>query len=344
MASGCSGPTHSILLSMFTRRRTGCGAALATLYIFTAAWLSSAVQVQVQGQDVKNAFEPPITGRYEGSLIKEQSVRAFDRTTMMTSRSAQGKFAGIAVEGKRTVTALQGPRGRSALEIFTNYANALKGAGFRTEFACGREKCPRGMLIDGLGANGNVELSRALAIFGDGSIEDEHYLVASRNVPNGTEYIRIAARGPKLPVVVIDLVQPAAMETHVKVVEAGKIASDLATSGHVSLYAVFFDFDKADLKPESRPQLEELAKYLSSNPTINVYIVGHTDGKGKMEYNSDLSRRRAAAVVTAVTSQFGIPAARLSAHGVGPLAPLGTNDTEEGRALNRRVEVVKRLE
>ena len=110
------------------------------------------------------------------------------------------------------------------------------------------------------------------------------------------------------------------------------------------MYAVFFDFDRAELKPESKPQLEELTKYLRSDPGMKVFIVGHTDGVGKVEYNQDLSRRRAEAVVAALVSEHRIATTRLSAHGVGPLAPLATNDTGEGRALNRRVEVVKRLE
>ena len=295
-------------------------------------------------QDVRNAVEPPIVGRYEGSVIKEQSVRAIDRATMSTRADPPGKFESITVEGRRTLTALQGPRGRSALEIFTNYANALNSAGFKTIFRCGREQCPRGMLTVGLGPDPSSGLRRPLAILGDGSIEDGHYLVASRAVPAGTEYVRIAAMGPNLPVVVLDVVQPAAMETRVKVVEAATMQSDIVQQGKVVLYAIFFDFDRAGLKPESTPQLEELAKYLRGDPTVNVFVVGHTDGAGKVEYNNDLSHRRAAAVVSALISCYQIPAGRLSAQGVGPLAPLARRDTEEGRALNRRVEVVKRLE
>lgn len=289
-------------------------------------------------QDIKDAVEPPIVGRYEGSFIKEQSVRAFDRTAMATQFNARGQFERIDVEGRRTLTALQGPRGRSALEIFTNYANALKSAGFRVLYTCSRANCPSRML------EGLDELRRQLSLYGDGSIEDQHYLVASRRVPVGTEYIRIAARGPVLPVVIVDIVQPAAMETRVKVVEADAMRSEIARQGRVALYSVFFDFDRAELKSESKPQLEELAKYLRSDPGVNVFIVGHTDGKGKVDYNQDLSRRRAAALVAALVGEHRIATSRLSAYGVGPLAPLASNDTEEGRALNRRVEVVKRLE
>lgn len=309
---------------------------------FTAAM--SAWPGVMLAQDIRNAIEPPILGRYEGSAIKEQTIRAFDQTTLMTRLGAQGQFTGIAVAGKRTVTALQGPSGRSALEVFTNYANALNGAGFKTIFRCSRNECPHGMLFNGLGSEPASELRRALSVFGDGSIDDQHYLVASRSVPAGTEYFRIAAMGPKLPVVVLDLVQPAAMETRVKVVEMDSMKNEIAQRGRVSLYALFFEFDRADLKPESKPQLEEIAKYLRSDPKVNVFIVGHTDGKGKFDYNSDLSRRRATAVMTALTNTYQIPVARLSAQGVGPLSPLATNDSEEGRVLNRRVEIVKRLE
>ncbi len=309
-----------------------------------AALLFGVVAPMGLAQDLQGAIEPPIVGRYEGSFVKEQTVRAFDQTTMATRPNAQGQFERITVEGRRTLTALQGPRGRSALEVFTNYGNALKGAGFRTLYTCSRETCPRSMLLDGLGPDPTSELRRPLALFGNGSIEDRHYLVASRSVPTGTEYVRIAAMGPSLPVVVVDIVQPAAMETRVKIVEAASMRNEIVQRGRVALYSIFFDFDRAELKPESRPQLEELAKYLSSAPGVNVFIVGHTDGKGKVDYNQDLSRRRAEAVVAALVSEHRIAAGRLSAHGAGPLAPLATNDTHEGRALNRRVEVVKRLE
>lgn len=297
-------------------------------------------------QDIKGAVEPPILGRYEGSVIKEQSVRAFDQTTMATQFKARGLFERIPVEGRRTVTALQGPRGRSALEIFTNYANALKSAGFRTLYACGRDNCPAGMLFEGLSPDLSSELRRPLAVYGNGSTEDKHYLVASRNVPGGTEYVRIAAMGPSLPVVVLDIVQPAAMETRVKVVDAASVRSELSQRGRIALYAVFFDFDRAELKPESKPQLEELAKYLRADALLKAFIVGHTDAtdrSGKVEYNLELSRRRAQAVVDGLVGLHQIAVDRISAYGVGPLAPLASNDTDDGRALNRRVEVVKRM-
>ena len=117
------------------------------------------------------------------------------------------------------------------------------------------------MLLAGLSDDpASSEIVRALSLYGDGSIDDPHYLVASRVVATGTQYVRIAARGPSLPVVVLDIVLPAAMETKVKVIDAGALQSDIARQGHVAPYAVFFNFDRAELKPESKPQIDELAR------------------------------------------------------------------------------------
>ena len=125
------------------------------------------------------------------------------------------------------------------------------------------------------------------------------------------------------------------------VANAAALDSGLAGTGHVVVNGILFDAGKADVKPESAPALQEVAKLLKQNPTLKVYVVGHTDNVGALAANIDLSKRRAAAVVQALTTQFGIPAARLQPYGDGPYAPIASNETEDGRTLNRRVELVK---
>ncbi len=95
------------------------------------------------------------------------------------------------------------------------------------------------------------------------------------------------------------------------------------------------------MKPESEPTLREISRLLSANPALRLHVVGHTDSVGTVDYNMDLSRRRAEAVVQALTSDYGVSSGRLRAAGVGPLAPAAPNTTEEGRAKNRRVELVE---
>lgn len=103
---------------------------------------------------------------------------------------------------------------------------------------------------------------------------------------------------------------------------------------------VFFDFDQATLKPESKPALEGAAKIMRENPGIRVEIQGHTDNVGGADYNRRLSQRRAQAVVDYLVASLGVDIARLQARGFGPDRPIASNETEEGQAQNRRAEFI----
>lgn len=124
-------------------------------------------------------------------------------------------------------------------------------------------------------------------------------------------------------------------------VDANALANSLTANGHASVYGILFDTGKADIKPESAKSLEQVAKLLKNDPKLKLYVVGHTDNVGPVAANMTLSQRRAAAVVHALTAQYGIAATRLQAYGDGPYAPVASNDSEDGRTLNRRVELVK---
>lgn len=125
------------------------------------------------------------------------------------------------------------------------------------------------------------------------------------------------------------------------VATAAAMASGLSNSGHSVVSGIQFDTGKADVKPESAAALQEVAKLLKQDPKLKVYVVGHTDNVGALAGNLDLSKRRAAAIVQELTAKYGITADRMAAFGNGPYAPLASNDAEDGRALNRRVELVK---
>jgi outer membrane protein OmpA-like peptidoglycan-associated protein len=123
--------------------------------------------------------------------------------------------------------------------------------------------------------------------------------------------------------------------------DASSMASSIKETGKVALYGIYFDTGKSVLKPESSSTLQEIAKLLTSDQSLKLYVVGHTDNTGTFDANIKLSMDRAAAVVTALVTQHSVAAARLKAFGDGPTAPVATNENEEGRALNRRVELVK---
>lgn len=122
---------------------------------------------------------------------------------------------------------------------------------------------------------------------------------------------------------------------------ANAIADALADDGVARIYGILFDFDQATLKSSSEAALRQLRNALEANPSMSVDIEGHTDNVGADAYNLTLSERRAQSVVAWLT-QNGVAASRLNAVGRGETTPVASNETADGRALNRRVEVRRR--
>jgi OOP family OmpA-OmpF porin len=137
------------------------------------------------------------------------------------------------------------------------------------------------------------------------------------------------------------IIEEATMKQDI-VADAKSMYNDINSQGRVALYGIYFDFDKSEVKLESDPTLKEISKLLSENPTLKLYVVGHTDNVGDFSYNMKLSQARAEAVVKLLVSKYNADKNRLTPAGVGPLAPVTTNDTEEGKAKNRRVELIKK--
>jgi OOP family OmpA-OmpF porin len=125
------------------------------------------------------------------------------------------------------------------------------------------------------------------------------------------------------------------------VANAAAMGNDIGTTGHVAVYGIFFDSGKSEIKPESDTAIVQISKLLKNNGTLKLYVVGHTDNVGNIESNMKLSKDRADAVVNALITKYGIASVRLKSYGVASLAPVASNETEEGKAKNRRVELVK---
>jgi OmpA-OmpF porin, OOP family len=137
----------------------------------------------------------------------------------------------------------------------------------------------------------------------------------------------------------LSIVEKAIMKQEV-VANAEVMGKDISATGHVSVYGIYFDTGKSEIKPESDAALAEIAKLLENNGALKLYVVGHTDNVGSFDFNMKLSKDRADAVAKALSGKHGIAAARLTAHGVASLSPVASNNTEDGKARNRRVELV----
>jgi OOP family OmpA-OmpF porin len=285
-----------------------------------------------QTRDVAGAKDFPGIGRFGGSVITGYQVKDFDATRMQAAPFKDGNPADARrLEGRITRIAYRTHPGPSILEVSRNFETQLAKAGFETLLACDTDACggiPFTEAIDALpvpqmwvdGFNYHYYAGRKA----DGGRETYASVIVSENNREITAQLTIAELG--------------AIEN--KMVDAAVMAKGLGETGHIALYGIYFDTDKAVIKPESRPTLEQIAKLLSGQPQLNVFIVGHTDSQGAFDYNLDLSRRRAEAIAAELVKSYRIAQPRLRTAGVGLLAPIGSNATDAGRALNRRVELV----
>lgn len=280
-----------------------------------------------QGTDVRNSKDHALLSRYPGSIIQEYSQRDFDRYPLALG-VANGRPANIQqIDGTVTRIAYVNPQGRSAFEIYKNYEDALKKSGFETLWTCAARECGQTMHWNAL--NG---------LTGSGAVGDIRYLTVRGKVNNRPVTIALAAGGTHTRVHVIEGKE---MDSGLVVASAAEMAEGIERDGHIAVHAIYFDTGKATLKSESAPALEQIAELMRSKASLRLILVGHTDNTGGLEMNMKLSSERAASVSAALSGTYKIDPGRLRAHGVGPLAPVASNRTEEGKAKNRRVDLVE---
>jgi len=135
------------------------------------------------------------------------------------------------------------------------------------------------------------------------------------------------------------IIEKKGMEQYV-VANAAAIGNDIRENGHAAVYGIHFDTGRSTIKPESAQAIQEIAGLLKAEPNLILGIVGHTDNVGSIDSNIKLSKERAESVIQALIGNHGIDPSRLKAFGCGLFAPVASNETEEGRAKNRRVDLV----
>ena len=298
----------------------------------------------VAAQDVPGSQDHPVIGqRFPGSVITSYDVIEFDEYDLLTgpvpNRNEMGDFEHL--EGRITKIIYEIGADRSTLEVMRNYENAFKAGDFETLYACKNEDCG--------GRGFNHQVVPYIARFAE-NYADQRYRAIRTDGQGGATFISLyivrntseggsRAGWTYARLVVIETEQ---MQTQLVTVAANDMRDAIAETGAVALYGIRFDFDSAKILSESRPALDEIGKLLHEDPALSLHVVGHTDNAGSLDYNLDLSRQRAEAVVRDLVSTYGIDPGRLDAHGVGFLSPVASNDADSGRALNRRVELVER--
>lgn len=321
--------------------------------VMTAALVVGCLAGSVQAQDVDGVVEHAMIERYPGQVIAWQHIENYQ-----PYKVAVGPVTGyrtisdwIETEGRvtRTFYKLEGEE-RTFSEVYKNYLDALQSEDF--------EILGMGMSADRKGAdigsrqwmevtfatNPATKPGAVGTMFsGTSSSGGAGAIVAKKERAAGTAYVVVYVEQHSKSYVgtLIDIVEVEAAETGLVVVDAEAMGSDIDEYGRVVLDGIVFDFDKATLKPESKAALDAIAQYLNANPEKRFYVVGHTDSKGTFSYNSKLSADRARTVTDTLMQDYNIGSDRLQPHGVGPLVPVFSNQSDAGREKNRRVELVE---
>ncbi|MDQ2092762.1 OmpA family protein [Rhodalgimonas zhirmunskyi] len=323
------------------------------LFALLIASLAIPASAQTIQSDAPGTSDPSGLKRIEGAFIIGYDQSGFDDMKVpLSTVGYDGPEKSVTIEGPRTRVIYLVPGDRSPLEVIRNYEAELTTLGFETTFTCGGKDCgPASAMSQYLYPREGQLKTRGRITASVFSLprDDQRYLLATNPETNRTVSIYVAFETfdhfPELhekTIVLMDVIDGQPLTRRMEFVSAEKMALSLDADGRVSLYGIHFDHDSDALKPESDPTLEEIAKFLGAAPDLRVFVVGHTDMTGGYDYNIALSQRRAKAVVQALTARHGVAADRLDSAGVGPLAPVAENETEAGRALNRRVELVRR--
>ena len=304
------------------------GAIVMALAAMTMA--SKAQWSPATAQDIEGASDHPLVGRYEGSAINGYAFQEFDAYPFPAAAGADGFET---LEGRVTRISYIIDGDISPLAVVRNFEAALAGNGFETVFACETRACG--------GISYDLDQFPLPTMVVDRF--DHHVLSAKLARPDEGDVFATVIVSPDTQDrvrVMLGVVEIAPLD--IKMVDAAQMQSDVLENGRVVLYGIAFAFDSDAIEPESAPTIAEIASFLNNAPDLEVVIVGHTDNQGSMEYNLGLSQRRAAAVRAALESEHGIAGGRMQHAGAGFLAPVAPNTTEEGRALNRRVEIIAR--
>jgi len=304
--------------------------------------------------DLPGSKDPPGMKRYEGSEIIGYREPRFDEFLLPmgppTSQDPPKYTKSLKIEGLVSRYTYVAPAGRTPTELLRNYKLEFQRLDLVTLYEKGASDggwfgptlTPiqvEDKIADILTYN---QAQERVLVGKSKDASPTYYYVFVTSYRDGNMPDRLQSVVKKdIALAELVVVAPQQMEKNMAFVNAGEMSRSLADSGKIALYGIYFDTDKDSLRPDSQATLQEIAKLLTDNRNLKVSVVGHTDNQGKPDYNLDLSRRRAAAVVRELTSKYGIAADRLNSFGCGFYAPVASNDTEAGKAKNRRVELVK---
>ena len=307
----------------------------------------------VFGQDIDNAEDHELLTRYPGSKIIYYFQKDYNelRFAIQQAKPEKEPQKWLEVSGHQTSIVYEIPLGKSTVEVMKNYQDAFEANNAEILFQCKGGECDgttawySAKFFEKVYGKDNRQSNGEISHYYDfGTYHvSQRYMVGKITTADTVYYVEIGMTPTydgKPVKVCVEVIEQEALESGLIAINADVIKDKLEKEGKLILEGILFDTGKATLQQSSFSVIEKVGEYLNQNPKARIYIVGHTDDVGSLDANLQLSEDRAGAVVSALMNNYGDFGTRLTPLGVGPACPVASNETEEGRLKNRRVEIV----
>jgi len=281
-------------------------------------------------------IEEVLSIQFPGSEVIDEDRRSYDSAAFATGVGRyQEPETKIDAEGKVATVEYAAPVETAPLEIIRSYQRALEGVGFETLYDCNKTCGSLGGFTRAQGMDFVNNYDEMALLTAEREADGKRTLVSV-----GSTLFNWSDPANQKNQFYVRVLSTDATVREATILTADDIAKAISSDGAAAIYGLEFATGSAELQSASKPVLDQMAGYLKANPGAEILLVGHTDDQGAFGLNMSLSRDRAEAVKTALVTDYRIEASRLDAHGVGYLAPKASNASAEGKAKNRRVEMV----
>lgn len=323
------------------------------LAVLLLATTTMSAQQEPRTTDLPGSEDYPLISRYKGAVIQNYQVLDYEKYVLPLGQPVDKEYRGHGrylskfedLEGRIIRIQYLIPPEEGIFKVYKNYTIALENANYNILFTSTSQEGGDLNFWHEDFYGGDIPINRLEDDFYGIYPGEGYYLCVAKGIMNNNDvYISIFINygeeyDAKFILVTQEIIEINPLETGL--VTAQKITDNLELQGHIAIYGVYFDTGKFEIKPESENSLSEIAVFLNGNQDKKYFIVGHTDNTGDFNANMTLSENRAKSVMDYLVNSAGVNAEQLKAYGISSLCPVTANDTDAGKARNRRVEIVE---
>lgn len=315
---------------------------MKSLLVVLVCVLSAVFSASVFSKDVAGSKDHNLMSRYKGAEIKAFNEIDYDEYALGVAPVKAGELETKALEGKITTIIYSLDKKLSTFQIYKNYESVLKKHGFKKIFSCTNKNCGSYFPLKLIKDTNSEFTYNTVDIYNMGPTADFRYLSGRFEKKGKPVYVSLLIsknKYSKQVYVAQEVIELTEMEMDQISIDLKSLEQAIEQTGKVTLHGINFEHNSAKLTADSSRTVDILATYLKQNSSFSYFVVGHTDSNGEYAFNLKLSKARAETIKKSLKSK-GVKDKNLFAVGVAQVSPVASNNDEQGRAKNRRVELV----